>query len=127
MKTQVANYMKQQNRVKSANSTGSKKREERHLCCYCPADHQVCRRQLRGTQLPRLNNKQRSKELDSPGHPSQRMRGVGEGSLCNGEVPPSQYDRGDGLPHRNGHIQGYGGHLHEVRERYCGLHLLEQL
>merc|ERR1712080_444787 len=102
--------------------------EERHLCSYCPADHQVWRRQLRGTQLPRLNNKQRSKELDSPGHPSQRMRGERDGSLRNGELPHSQHDSGVFLQQLNARVQGYGGLLCSFEgERESSLRLLEQL
>merc|ERR1719400_911597 len=88
---------------------GEEERKEGHLCLHCPADHQVWRRQLSCSQLPRFYNEQRSEELDQPCHSPQRLRGQGQGSLCHRKHAPAQHDRGVGLCELDGDVQGYGG------------------
>merc|ERR1712223_2356513 len=48
-------------------------RKERYLCRHRPEDHQVWRWKQRRPLMPRLNNKQRSEELDRPGRAPQRL------------------------------------------------------
>merc|ERR550519_416200 len=107
---------------------GEEERKEGHLCLHCPADHQVWRRQLSCSQLPRFNLQQWSEELDRPGNSPQRVRGQGQGGVFHRQHAPAQHDRGVGLPERNDDVQGDGGHLPDGDdERHGRLHLLEQL
>ena len=70
-------------------------------CCWsgliCETN-QVWRRQLSCPLLPRIDDEQRSEELDRPGHSSQRLRGKGQDGLRHWKHAPAQHHRGRYTP-----------------------------